>query len=119
MNINISCDGLHYLAGPYRGAVRHNIREAETWAARCAARGIFYICPHMNSAFMSEGEYPDAPPEFWRDMDTIILAKCERVLLLPGWENSEGAQEERALAERRGIRVYEIEPYLEMWDAQN
>jgi len=117
--MQLSRDGLHYLAGPYRGAVRRNIREAERWAAACARRRIAFICPHLNSAFMSEGTQPDAPPDFWLEMDKKILAKCERVLLLPGWEGSVGAREEKALAERRGIPVYPIEEYFECWYALN
>jgi len=118
MTIEISRDGLHYLAGPYRGAVRHNIREAEYWAAECAKRGIFFFCPHLNSAFMSEGAYPDAPAEFWLEMDKLIVAKCERVLMLPAWEDSAGAKEENALATRRAILWYPIEPYFEAWDGE-
>ena len=103
--IEFSRDGVHYLAGPYRGAVRHNIRQAERWAAECARRGIFFICPHLNSAFMSEGQYPDAPPAFWLEMDKHILVNCERILLLPGWEYSEGAKAEKALAVERAINM--------------
>ena len=112
--MELARDGIHYLAGPYRGAVRRNIRNAEWWAAECARRGIYFICPHLNSAFMDDV----AELDFWLEMDKHILVLCQRVLLLPGWRDSEGAQEEKALAERRVIPVYEIEPYLEAWDGQ-
>ena len=119
MTIDLSRDGIHYLAGPYRGAVRHNIRDAERWAVECARRGIFFFCPHLNSAFMSEGAHPDAPPAFWLEMDKHILVKCECVLMIPGWEDSAGACAERALAERLAIPVYEIGAYLDAWDMES
>jgi len=106
--------GLHYLAGPYRGAVRANIRRAEEWSAACARRGIYYICPHMNSAFMGDC----AAEDFWLTMDEHIVVKCECVLLMPGWETSHGTQDEKALADRLAIPVWLIEDYLEAWDVQ-
>ena len=118
MTIEISRDGLHYLAGPYRGAVRHNIREAEKWAVQCAKHGMFFFCPHLNSAFMDDVDTYGGS-DFWLEMDKRILVKCERVLLLPGWEDSKGACEEKALAERLAIPVYEIGAYLDAWDMES
>ena len=110
---------MHYLAGPYRGSVRANIRQAEYWAVECAKRGIFFICPHLNTAFMSEGSTPDAPPEFWLNMDKHLLVKCEIVLALPGWKQSAGAREEVELAGRMGIPCHEIETYLRWWEGEH
>ena len=111
--IDLHPTGVHYLAGPYRGAIRANVRIAEAWAAECAERGVFYICPHMNSAFMGDC----AAEDFWLTMDEHIVAKCECLLLMPGWETSQGACDEKALADRLAIPVWLIEDYLEVWDA--
>ena len=104
---------LHYIAGPYRGNVRANVRTAEFYAAECAKRGIYFICPHLNSAFMDH----DAAPEFWLAMDKRLLRQCAVILLLPGWESSAGACEERAEAERLALRVYDIDDYVGAYDA--
>ena len=117
MTIKLSLDGIHYLAGPYRGAVRHNIREAERWAVQCALAGVYFFCPHLNSAFFDDVD-THGGPAFWLEMDKRILVKCEVVLLMPDWEESAGAKEEKALAERMGMPVYDIKPYLEAWDEE-
>ena len=98
---------LVYLAGPYRGNIRSNVRKAEEWAAACARKGIHYFCPHLNSAF-----FDDANTEFWLTMDLNILSRCDVLLLMPGWEKSRGAQDEKAFAECEGIQVRTIEEYL-------
>jgi len=103
---------LVYLAGPYRGRVRHNIGIAGMWAAQCAATGVDFICPHLNSAHMSEGDIPDAAPQFFLDMDINILSRCDVLALLPGWEQSAGTLAEKAFAEAHGIPVYEVADYL-------
>jgi len=99
---------LVYLAGPYRGNIRSNVRQAEEWAAACARKGIHYFCPHLNSAFFDH----DANAEFWLTMDLNILSRCDVLLLMPGWERSRGAQDEKAFAEREGIPVRTVEEYL-------
>jgi len=96
-----------YIAGPYRNRhgvyfVQQNIEAARKVAAFLASRGIYYICPHMNSALM-EGTAPD---EFWLDLGLRLLDLCDCVLVLPDWEHSQGTKEEIAHAKRTGKPVY-------------
>lgn len=54
----------------------------------------------------------DGIPEgaFYRlymDVSLVLLDYCEVIYMLPGWEDSLGAQEERKFAEENGIRIVE------------
>lgn len=96
-----------YIAGPYRGAsqweVKENIRRAEYLASWVWGQGAVALCPHLNTAFF-EGLAED---EVWLRGDLELLRRCDAVLLTPDWMNSEGAREERRVAEELGMPVFE------------
>lgn len=108
-----------YIAGPYRspkGAngghdyqsyydIDQHINEARLWATRLANEGIPFFCPHMNSAHM-EVIAPSAPPEYWYDLDMMILKHASALLLIPGWRNSKGALAEMDRARELAIPCY-------------
>jgi len=88
---------LLYIAGPYSSAdskqKRSNIEAAINAAVWCARNGIYYFCPHMNSAYFDDLA-PDVPVEFFYNMDLRIAEVCTAVFMLPNWEQSKGATEE-------------------------
>ncbi len=102
----------HYLAGPLRGDEEANLEAARHWARECARRGLYFFCPHLNSQGLNDA----APDDWWLAMDIAILADCDVLLLLPGWETSEGAHGEKAFAEDMDIDVYEIAEYFKLID---
>ena len=114
--MELSREGVHYLAGPYRGAIFENVHRAALWAAECAKRRILFISPHMNSAFMDT--VSGTSDQYWLDLGIELLRVSQRVLMEPGWQTSKGSCDEYAEAKRCGIPVYAIEEYLEAWDAQ-
>lgn len=96
-----------YVAGPYRGpsawVVEQNIRAAEALALEAWKLGWAAICPHANSRFFSGA----APDDVWLLGDLAILTKCDAVLMVPGWQHSEGARQERTVARSLKIPVVE------------
>lgn len=95
-----------YIAGPYRAStsyqVTSNIENARRIAGLVWARGFAALCPHMNSAHM-DGAAPDL--EFLEGT-LELMRRCDGVMMIPGWESSEGARAERAEAERLAIPVF-------------
>lgn len=96
-----------YIAGKYRGpnawAVEQNIRAAEEVAARVWAMGLVALCPHANARHMLEGVCSE---EHALAGTLELMRRCDAVLLVPNWRDSEGARAEVAEARRRGLPVF-------------
>ena len=122
-------NGFVFISGPYRGrpdprywgdslsyfGIDDNISEARRWASYFAIEGIPFFCPHLNSAHF-EVITPDVPEDFWLQMDLEILQHASAIYMIEGWENSEGATEEKRIAEKWGIPVYEdFDTLVEDW----
>ena len=111
-----------YIAGPYRAAtpsdVDRNILQAREAQAELLRRGHAPFCPHAMTA-QFERSFPDIPDECYLESDKLWLRQCEALVLLPGWEKSEGARGEVALAEELGLVVFmsasEV-PAADEWD---
>jgi hypothetical protein len=88
-----------YLAHPIRdnrGIWYHNvnIRQAEAIALELWQMGFAVICPGKNTENF-DGAAPDA---VWLQGDLEMLARCDAVVMAPGWSDSRGAKDEYALA---------------------
>jgi hypothetical protein len=94
-----------YIAGPYRAATVHgmhrNIDKAAEVALKYWKLGYAVICPHKNTAFF-DGECPD---NVWLNGDLELLRRSDLVVMVPGWEQSEGARVERLAAVEAGIPI--------------
>lgn len=95
-----------YTGGPFTADTvygeRLNIRNAEAWALAIWKAGHVALCPHMNTANFSGEMKAD---DFIRG-DLELLARCDAILLLPGWERSRGTLIELKVATLLGIPVY-------------
>lgn len=94
-----------YIAGKYRGpnawAIEQNIRAAEEVAAKVWAMGHAALCPHANSRHM-EGVASD---EVFLAGTLELMRRCDAVVLVPNWRDSEGARSEVVEAMRLGLPI--------------
>ena len=99
---------LVYIAGPYSAKspreVDRNIEHARRMAVRCWAECHAVVCPHLNT-YHFERE-PDLVGVDFVKGDLRILARCDALVLLPAWMDSEGAKKELAVAEAIGLDVF-------------
>jgi len=99
-----------YIAGPYRGSkkqIDEHIARARALAIRVWQVGHVALCPHLNTAhFEVDAKLPDSA---YLDGDLKLLARCDAVVTLNGWERSAGALEEVEFAVEHGIPVYSEE----------
>lgn len=106
-----------YIAGPFRGpsawAIEQNIRRAEELALAVWRSGMAALCPHTNTRFFQGA----AADHVWLDGDLELLKRCDAVLLVPGWERSQGAMAERAHAFEWNLPVFEDFEQLQEWQS--
>ena len=94
-----------YVSGKYRGKseneVFENIMRARSAAVKLWDEGWSVICPHTNTMFMGSKLGDKA----FMEGDLEILARCDAIYMLKGWEESEGARQELALAESLELEI--------------
>jgi hypothetical protein len=95
-----------YIAGPMTGYEDFNYPAFNAAAATLRARGWQIENPAEN---------PDPPSREWIDymrMAVAQVARCDVVVLLPGWEGSRGARVEFTLATGLGLQVLPLDAAL-------
>ena len=96
-----------YIAGPYRGKTIHetleNIRKAEKVAIKYWQMGHAVICPHKNTALL-DGTCKE---ETWLTGYIEIMKRCDTVVLVPGWKESEGSIAEYMVAVHEDKEIIE------------
>jgi hypothetical protein len=98
-----------YLSGPMRGLPEHNyplFYEAETALAKYLAAGTYEReagFEIMNPARNFNGDQAREASEYM-NADLRMVLDTDVIVLLPGWQNSEGAARETQLAEWAGKR---------------
>ena len=95
-----------YIAGPYRAAtawqIEQNIRRAEAVALNVARLGAMPLCPHALTRHY-HGELTD---RFWLDGTAELLRRCDAVMFVDGWEDSEGSRAELDIAIQMKIPTF-------------
>jgi len=96
---------LVFLAGPYKGDVDANVQVAE-WYSRMIAsyhRGWFAVNSHSMTHHLADLDA--SLRDYFLDSTRELMGRCDAMMLLPGWYNSEGATAEKAEAERMCMPV--------------
>lgn len=93
---------------------------AQEVAARLANEGIGFMCPHLNSAHF-EVITPDVTPEYWYELDLKLMAGCDAVYMMGGWQNSKGSVDEQQTALQNKQPVFYTDEFLDMiaWAKNN
>lgn len=110
-----------YIAGPFRAANQweqeQNIRRAEALSLEIWKLGGVALCPHLNTRYFS-GALPD---EVWLAGDLELLRRCDAVMLVTGWTDSDGAKHEVDVAKDNGIPVFYPEEFFRLakWIAES
>lgn len=98
-----------YIAGSYRDKrgewfVRQNIRKAEEYALAIWKLGAVALCPHKNTAGF--GGAIDSDENVWLVGDLELISRCDALLIVPGWEDSEGTKVEIEFAREHGMPIF-------------
>ena len=93
-----------YVAGPMTGLSEHNFPTFHAAAARLREAGWEAVNPAE-----SFGGRTDMPRETYLRADIILLAQCEAIAMLPGWQESRGAKLEYLLARELGMLIHDAE----------
>ena len=93
-----------YVAGPMTGLPELNFPAFHAAAASLREAGWEAVNPAENF-----GGRTDMPRETYLRADIILLAQCEAIAMLPGWQESRGAKLEYLLARELGMAVLDAE----------
>lgn len=104
-----------YVAGPFRAKSMSrrgmNIQRARELAFQVAEAGAMPLCPHTNSGSF-DGTLTE---EFWLEGCLELLRRCDALITVPGWEQSEGTRVEVTQANLWNIPVFYTVPELGAW----
>lgn len=104
-----------YIAGRFRGpshwAIHENIRAAERVAFDVWALGAAALCPHLNTIHFQDA----LPDDVWLAGDLALLGRCDALMTVDNWRESQGARAEVAYAHAHGIPVFHALPALADW----
>ncbi len=101
-----------YLSGPMTGIEEFNRPAFDQAAKELRANGFDVIVPGENESYdpieKANWAVQKQKREFYLSRDIeFILEQADIVVVLPGWESSEGAKLEVAVAQAVGIPIFE------------
>jgi len=97
-----------YVGGPYRDSrgdyyVTQNIERAKYVSVELWRKGYAVICPHCNTAYFSGALSDEAD---FLDGGLELLSRCDLLVVIDGWQKSQGTKAEIQMAHQKGIPVY-------------
>ena len=95
---------LIYVSGKYTGDVDENILAARSVAIRLWELGHAALCPHLNTAHFEHD--CNVGYDQYIEGDLNMIARCDAIVMVNGWEESKGAKIEKEYAEKLVMPVY-------------
>jgi len=96
---------LIYVSGHYTtGDKDANIAAAREIAVALWQMGHAVICPHANTAHFED--FATITYDQFIAGDLMMIARCDALVMVPGWEDSKGARAEHFYALQQGIPIY-------------
>lgn len=106
------CERLVYLASPYTHDYEHIVDQRYEDACKTVAKLIgsgeeYVYSPIVNTHHVAKVGNLDPDFSYWQNFDFFMLRLCSKlyVLMLPGWENSDGVLSEIEMASRIGMDI--------------
>jgi Asp-tRNA(Asn)/Glu-tRNA(Gln) amidotransferase A subunit family amidase len=96
-----------YISGPMTGLPNHNEEAFTDAAAALRKKGHIVFNPAENDDGSRDKSWA-----FYMRLDVRSVSLADYMVILPGWENSKGAQLEIAIAERLEIPIYHLSDFL-------
>ncbi|MEM9944721.1 MAG: DUF4406 domain-containing protein [Cyanobacteria bacterium P01_D01_bin.36] len=100
---------LVYVAGPYRAkngrSVQDNIDAAEQVAIALWDAGHYALCPHLNTAHFEE-KIDSVSNSMFLAGTLEMLRRCDAIVMVKNWGESEGALTELNHAKSVGMPIY-------------
>lgn len=100
---------LLYVAGRYRApdraGIAQNIAAARQVGLAAARLGWYPVIPHSNTSHLDQYA-PELGDDYWLRGTLELMTRCDALVLVPGWETSEGAQAEIRRADELRIPIY-------------
>lgn len=101
---------LVYVAGPIRPkngqTLEGNLQAAKDIALELWKDGLAVICPHANTDLPISVADKACEEATWLNGDLEMVARCDAVVVCPGWETSSGTKGEIDFAKSREIPIY-------------
>lgn len=92
-----------YVAGPYRGEISKNTHNAIKIGGLLLSYGFVPFVPHLTHFW---GIITPKEDEDWINYGLEWLKVCDCILVLPGFENSEGTKIEIEMAKGLNIPIF-------------
>jgi|SRR5271155_2479177 len=112
---------LIYIAGPYTAAtmfeVEANIHESKRIALLLAKHKIPFFSPVCHTAHFEQYLGKDDPGyDYWIEVTSEMVRRCDAMFMAHGWTNSMGATAEYRLASELNLPVFdEVNDVLEWY----
>lgn len=105
-----------YLAGPYTGKDSQEVMSycstAINFASEVVKLGAYPQTSHPLGVFLQRGV---GNAQYWYDATLEQMKRCDAVLMLPNWENSQGAIKELEEADKLDMPIFYNVNGLKKW----